>query len=48
MIGNEPTDTGEYYLSVFVNALRFIVLAIILSSIGIKSLFKDYVNYDVK
>jgi len=33
-------DTGEYYLKIFINALRFTVLAIISSSLGIKLLFK--------
>lgn len=41
MIEDGPIDTGEYYLRIFINALRFIVLAIISSSIGIKLLFKD-------
>jgi len=35
-----PIDTGEYYLKIIINALRFIILAIISSSIGIKLLFK--------
>ncbi|MFW7433826.1 hypothetical protein [Vagococcus carniphilus] len=41
IIEDGSIDTGEYYLRIFINALRFIVLAIISSSIGIKLLFKD-------
>ncbi len=40
MIEDGPIDTGEYYLRIVINALRFIILAIISSSIGIKLLFK--------
>jgi len=34
-------DTGEYYIKIIINGIRFIVLSITFSVIGIKMLFKD-------
>ena len=41
VIKNDSIDTGEYYIKMIINAGRYLVLSIILSSLGTKLLFNS-------